>query len=135
MSATLTKVKALKPDMLVVSGHAKGAATAIRQIAEMNVDVPIIAMTHCDSAKIVEKFGTRPRSTPVRHAVGPTLTYKGKLFGSAGNFAKMFKAAYNYDPPYQAAESAAAVEVYADALSAPARSIRKRCAMRWRRPT
>ena len=33
MSATLTKVKALKPDLLVVSGHAKGAALAIRQIA------------------------------------------------------------------------------------------------------
>ena len=32
MSATLTKVKALKPDLLVVSGHSKGAATAARQI-------------------------------------------------------------------------------------------------------
>jgi branched-chain amino acid transport system substrate-binding protein len=32
------------------------------------------------------------------------------------NFAKEFKAKYNQDPPYQAAESAAAVIVYADAL-------------------
>ncbi|MCH7694645.1 MAG: ABC transporter substrate-binding protein, partial [Proteobacteria bacterium] len=31
MSATLTKVKALKPDLLVISGHSKGAATAARQ--------------------------------------------------------------------------------------------------------
>ena len=28
MSTTLTKVKALKPDVLIVSGHSKGAATA-----------------------------------------------------------------------------------------------------------
>ena len=28
MSATLTKFKALKPDILLVSGHSKGAATA-----------------------------------------------------------------------------------------------------------
>ena len=32
MAATLTKVKALKPDLLVISGHSKGAATAARQI-------------------------------------------------------------------------------------------------------
>jgi branched-chain amino acid transport system substrate-binding protein len=32
MSATLTKFKALKPDILLVSGHSKGAATAARQI-------------------------------------------------------------------------------------------------------
>src|SRR3546814_17304262 len=54
MAATLTKVKALKPDILVVSGHAKGAATAVRQISEMKVDVPILAMTHCDSADVAE---------------------------------------------------------------------------------
>ena len=34
MSTTLTKVKALKPDLLLVSGHEKGALTAARQIAE-----------------------------------------------------------------------------------------------------
>ncbi|MBU95826.1 MAG: amino acid ABC transporter substrate-binding protein, partial [Rhodospirillaceae bacterium] len=56
MSTTLTKVKALKPDMLIVSGHSKGAATAARQIDEMKVNVPIIAMTHCEAAKVQEKF-------------------------------------------------------------------------------
>ena len=35
MAATLVKVKQMKPDVLVVSGHTKGALTAIRQIAEM----------------------------------------------------------------------------------------------------
>ena len=42
----------MKPDVLVVSGHTKGALTAIRQIAEMKVDVPMLAMTHCDAAKL-----------------------------------------------------------------------------------
>ena len=32
MSVTLTKVKALKPDVLVISGHEKGALTAVGQI-------------------------------------------------------------------------------------------------------
>jgi len=57
MSATLTKVRAVKPDLLVISGHSKGAATAARQIGEMNIDVPMVAMTHCEAAKVTEKFG------------------------------------------------------------------------------
>ena len=44
----------MKPDVLVVSGHTKGALTAIRQIAEMKVDVPMLAMTHCDAAKLIK---------------------------------------------------------------------------------
>jgi len=38
------------------------------------------------------------------------------VFGSAADFAKTFKDKYGYAPPYQAAESAAAVLVYADAF-------------------
>jgi branched-chain amino acid transport system substrate-binding protein len=44
MSVTLTKVKALKPDVLVISGHEKGALTAISQIKALKVYVPILAM-------------------------------------------------------------------------------------------
>ena len=51
MSATLTKVRALKPDLLVISGHSKGAATAARQIGEMNIDVPMVALTHCEASR------------------------------------------------------------------------------------
>src|SRR3954465_11930670 len=51
MAATLTKVKAVKPDLLLVSGHEKGATLLVRQTSEMKVEVPIVATTHCDSAK------------------------------------------------------------------------------------
>jgi branched-chain amino acid transport system substrate-binding protein len=117
MSTTLTKVKALKPDLLVVSGHAKGATLAIRQIDEMKINVPILAMTHCDSAQVIKKFGDAAAYTLCATQWAPTLSYSDDIFGTAADFAKEFKAAYDYDPPYQAAESAAAVEVYADAIS------------------
>ena len=117
MSATLTKVKALKPDILVVSGHAKGAATAVRQIAEMRVDAPVVAMTHCDSAKIIKKFGKAAEYTLCASQWAPTLSYRDDVFGSAMDFAKLFEKTYGYEPPYQAAESAAAVLVYADAFT------------------
>lgn len=116
MSATLTKVKAVKPDVLVVSGHSKGAATAIRQIAEMRVNVPMLAMTHCDSAQIIQKFDKDAQYTLCASQWAPSLSYSDDLFGSASDFAKLFEKTYDYEPPYQAAESAAAVQVFADAF-------------------
>ncbi len=116
MAATLAKFKALKPDMLILSGHAKGAATAIRQISEMQVHVPILAMTHCDSAKIIKKFGKAAEYALCASQWAPTLNYKDDLFGSASDFAALFEKTYGYAPPYQAAESAAAVMTFADAF-------------------
>ena len=57
LSSTLTKVKLLRPDLLLVSGHSKGAVTATRQLAEKDIHVPMVAMTQCESAGIIEKFG------------------------------------------------------------------------------
>jgi len=116
MTPTLSKVRALKPDLLVVSGHSKGAATATRQMAEQNVYVPMVAMTHCDSADIIGKFGKAAEGILCAAQWAPTLTYQDDLFGTAADFAKKFEEKYGYAPPYQAAESAAAVEVFADAF-------------------
>jgi len=116
ISPSLTKVKALKPDVLVTSGHTKGAVTAARQITELKVSAPIIAMTQCDSGKIIEKFGGGVEYFLCPTQWDSTLTYSGKVFGKAANFKKEFVDKYKDDPPYQAAESAAAVIVYADAL-------------------
>ncbi len=116
MSSTITKVRALRPDIFIVSGHAKGAATATRQVAEMKVDIPMVAMTHCDSAKIIKKFAKAAEYTLCASQWAPTLTYKDSTFGSAMDFANLFKKTYGYVPPYQAAESAAAVLVFADAF-------------------
>jgi branched-chain amino acid transport system substrate-binding protein len=72
MAATLAKVKAVKPDVLVVSGHSKGALTAIRQISEMKVDVPMLAMTHCDASKLAKQHGKK-LSTHYVHLSGTNL--------------------------------------------------------------
>jgi len=116
MAPILTKVKALRPDILIVSGHAKGAATVIRQVDEMRVHVPILAITHCDSADIINKFGGAAEYTLCATQWAPTMSYSDDLFGSAADFARLYEEAYGYEPPYQAAESAAAVMVFADAF-------------------
>jgi branched-chain amino acid transport system substrate-binding protein len=117
MAATLTKVRAVKPDVLVVSAHAKGPALAIRQMKDMQINVPMLAMTHCDSADIIGKFGKDAEYSVCASQWDRALSYKDSTMGSAEDFAKDFEAAYGYDPPYQAAESAASVLVFADAFA------------------
>ncbi len=116
MAATLAKVKATKPDVLVVSGHSKGALTAIRQISEMKVDVPMLAMTHCDASKLAKQHGKNSEYALCAAQWHKELTYSDKFFGNGIKFDKDFNAAYGYAPPYQAAESAAALLVWKSAF-------------------
>lgn len=118
ISATLTKVKAVKPDLLVISGHNKGAVTAARQIKELQVDVPMIAMTHCEGAKIVSQFGADANGYLCPTQWAETLSYEDKYFGSAAEYDKLFKASFDgyKTVPYQSAQASAAVLVWVDAI-------------------
>ncbi len=116
MTVTLTKVRALQPDVLVVSGHSKGAATAVRQMVEQKVEVPMFAITHCEAADVVGKYGPGAEYTLCATQWAETMTYKDDYFGSASDYAKLFEKEYGYVPPYQAAESTASVLVWVDAL-------------------
>ncbi|MDH5557613.1 MAG: amino acid ABC transporter substrate-binding protein [Alphaproteobacteria bacterium] len=118
ISATLTKVKALKPDVLVISGHNKGAVTAARQIKEMQIEVPMIAMTHCEGAKITDQFGPAADGYLCPTQWAETLSYSDKYFGSAADYDKLFKTTYpTYkNVPYQAAQASAAVLVWKEAF-------------------
>jgi len=117
MSVTLAKIKALKPDVLVVSGHEKGALTAVTQLKALKVNVPVLVMTHCDSAKLAETLPDASECAFCAQQWHASLDYKDRWFGSAADFAKRYKETYGEDAPYQAAQSAAAVLVYADALA------------------
>ena len=120
MSAILTKVKLLKPDVLVVSGHSKGAATAVRQIEEQNVTVPMIAITHCEAADVVGNFGAAANDILCSTQWAETLTYSDEIFGTAANYEQEFKAAFpeyaQKTVPYQTAQASAAVYVFKDAF-------------------
>lgn len=120
MSAILTKVKLLKPDVLIVSGHSKGAATAVRQIGEMKIKVPMIAITHCEAADVTGKFPDSAEGVLCSTQWAETLSYEDAIFGTAGNYEKEFKAAYpeyaEKKVPYQTAQASAAVYVFKDAF-------------------
>ena len=120
MSAILTKVKLLKPDLLVVSGHSKGAATAVRQIGEQKIKTPMIALTHCEAADVTGNFGDAANDILCSTQWAESLTYEDPIFGTASNYEAEFKGAYpeyaEKKVPYQTAQASAAVYVFKDAF-------------------
>jgi branched-chain amino acid transport system substrate-binding protein len=116
MSSALTKVKALKPDVLVVCGHAKGAVLAVRQVSEKRVDVPALALTQCDSAQIIEKFAKAAEFALCASQWDRTLSYSDRWFESAETYARIFEKEFHNPINYVSAESSAAVLVFVDAI-------------------
>ncbi len=120
MSSILTKVKLLKPDLLIISGHSKGAVTAVRQLKEQNIKVPMIALTHCEAADVTGKFGDAANDLLCSTQWAETLSYKDDLFGTAAEYEQRFKKAFpeykDKSVPYQIAQASAAVYVFKDAF-------------------
>ena len=118
MTATITKVKALRPDIFVVSGHDKGAATAGRQLKELGANAPIVAFTHCESAALTVKYGKAANGILCPTQWAETLKYHDKLFGTAMDYYKLFKTTYPkyHIVPYQAAQASAVIQIWADAF-------------------
>lgn len=115
----LTKVKALRPDVLIVSGHEKGAATAARQMSDVKLQVPIVAITHCEAAKIVSDFPKASEGVICPTQWDETMKASDKTMGTAMDFNNQFKAAYpDYKVvPYNVAQAAAAILVWRDAFN------------------
>ena len=80
MVTTLNEVRVKKPDVLVVSGHTKGAVTAVKEIAEMKIDVPMLAMTHCDAAKLSKQLGDISEYALCASQWHKSLSYKDDFF-------------------------------------------------------
>lgn len=118
LTAFFTKVKAVKPDVLLISGHEKGAATAARQIGEHKIDVPLIGITHCEAAKLVQDFPKIAEGFVCPTQWDETMKASDPLFGTAMNYNNQIKAAHpEYKVvPYQTAQASAAIYVWKDAF-------------------
>jgi branched-chain amino acid transport system substrate-binding protein len=113
-----SKIKDLKPTILIVSGHSKGAIAAARHISEMKIDAPVIGLTHCEAGELIEKFGAAAEGFLCATQWSETLKYKGSVFTSARSFSRAYLKTFKgyRNAPYQAAEAAAAVIVWKDAF-------------------
>ncbi len=119
MGAILSKVRLAQADVVIVTGDPKVAATAARQIEELQVHTPIVAMTHCEAADIVKRLGTVAANILCAARDSKQAAGGGHLSDFAA-FEKAYKARSKRemsDPlPDAAAQAALAVYVFADAL-------------------
>jgi len=114
----LTKVKAIKADVLIVSGHAKGAVTTARQMGELKVQVPLVGMTHCEAGKVTQDFAKVAQGFVCPTQWDETMKASDPLFGTGAEYNKEMKAFANYKVvPYQTAQASAAVYVWKDAFA------------------
>jgi len=116
-TSILTKIKAAKADVVLVSGHTEESLNFTQQAKELNVCPKIISMTvgpsEADFRKSLGKdaeyiFGVASWSTQ--------MNFNGYLFKDTQDFVKQFKAKYNYDPDYHNASGIADVAVFKDAI-------------------
>jgi branched-chain amino acid transport system substrate-binding protein len=119
LSTFFTKVKAMRPDVLLISGHEKGAATAARQMGEHKVDVPLIGITHCESGKVVADFPSVAEGFVCPTQWDETMKASDPMFGSAAEYNKAMIGAHpEYKVvPYQTAQASAAIYVWKDAFT------------------
>jgi branched-chain amino acid transport system substrate-binding protein len=57
----------------------------------MNIEIPMIAMTHCEAAKVHDKFPAASEGFLCSTQWAETLSYKDGLFGTASEYDKLFK--------------------------------------------
>lgn len=111
----LEKANSLLPDLIISTVQAEGAPFFVRELASQKVDVPMVAMTHCDAAKLHE---LKPKSDYLLCSAqwDPFLTYKDRYFGSTIEYTTDYYLKYNMIPPYQAASASTSVLLLADAI-------------------
>lgn len=114
ISSSLLQVKSAEPDILLFKGRTTGAETFARQIEEMRIEVPLIVLSHCEAARIIEKIGEAANGLLCVTQWSPALSYEDKVFGKAIDYLKKLKEV----PigPWQSAAASAAILVYKDAF-------------------
>ncbi len=119
MAPVLSKVRLAQADILVMTGDAKAAIVAARQIEELQVHTPIVAMTRCEAAGFTVRLGSAAANLlcavrAVRTSGPVTVLSDYAAFDKA--YRVRFKVE-NSDPlPDAAAQAALALHVFGDAL-------------------
>jgi len=89
----------------------------VAQIEAMRIEVPILVLTHCDSARLAETLPEASEGAFCMIQWHASLDGTDEWFGTAADFARLYRETYGEEAPSQAAQSAAAVLIFADAFA------------------
>ena len=119
LTGVLTQIKnGGVPDMILGSGHEGEALTTIKQAKQLGINPKLWAFTVGPALPdFVTTLGGDSNYVIGSSQWTPQVKYQGKdLFGTAQNYEQMYKAKYQVEPSYQAAESTACGLAYQFAL-------------------
>ena len=116
-TSALTKIKAKKPDVVLVAGHTEESLNFTQQAKELNVNPRMISLTvgpsEADFRKALGKdanyiYGVASWSTQ--------MNFKGYIFNDTKEFIKIFEKKFGYEPDYHNAAGIACVAVIKNAI-------------------
>lgn len=116
IGAQIERIAAARPDLLLVSAHRRGGLLAGRLLAEREIYVPMVAVTHCEAADLVAALRGASEHMLCATQWDRFLSYKDRWFQTANDYAVTFELEFGYPPPYQTAQATASVLVLADAI-------------------
>ncbi len=112
LSPVISKVKPLKPDVFIVAGHPTNHVVAVRNSKELGFN-PKVFIVHwgVDTADFLGELKSDANYVIGETMWSPKAPWKDPLFGTAGDFAKLFEGLHGHSPDYTEA-SCAATGVY-----------------------
>ncbi|PYM85360.1 MAG: branched-chain amino acid ABC transporter substrate-binding protein [Candidatus Rokuibacteriota bacterium] len=109
LSAPLTRIKSLRPDILLGSGHLQESLLIMKQAQTLDVTVGLYAFTVGPTTPdFVTALGPAAEGVFASSQWTPDVKYRGPVFDTAAAYAKAFERKYGFVPDYHAAESSAA---------------------------
>ncbi len=106
-SSSLTEIKALKPDWIVLTGYINDLVLLRKQMADQRIGAPVVTMIAGPAyQEFIDATGAGAENITSAAWWHPAVRYKGVgIFGTTENYVKLFRAKYNSMPDYAQASA------------------------------
>jgi branched-chain amino acid transport system substrate-binding protein len=107
-SATLSQMKSLDPQWIFITGYINDLLLVRKQMVDQQMKAPVVTMIAGPAYQdFIEAAGQSAENITSASWWHPAEQYAGKdIFGSTGNFVKLFRDKYKSDPDYGQASAA-----------------------------
>jgi branched-chain amino acid transport system substrate-binding protein len=117
LSSLMQKIRLLKPDIIIGSGHFQDAVLTVKQLKQFGINPKFLGLTVGPALPaFIQALGEDAEGIfgPVQWS--PALKYKDPVFGSTEEFVKLYRERFNSDPEYHVAGAVAAGVVFQKAI-------------------
>ncbi|WP_340695061.1 amino acid ABC transporter substrate-binding protein [Hydrogenobacter thermophilus] len=117
LSSLMQKIRLLKPDIVIGSGHFQDSVLMVKQLKQFRINPKFLGLTVGPALPaFVEALGQDAEGIfgPVQWS--PALRYRDPVFGSNQEFVKFYRERFGSDPEYHVAGAVAAGIVFQKAI-------------------